>query len=49
LTGRAVRVDPVMGIPYWNWFTVWSLIYSTNILGMQGVNGRIKEKYHFWG
>ena len=36
LADRAVRVEPVMGAPYWNKFTVWSLNNSTKVLGMQG-------------
>ena len=36
LAARAVRFDPVMGAPLKNQFTLWSLINSTIVLGMQG-------------
>jgi len=49
LAARAARFEPVMGAPYCNQFTVFSLINSTIVLGMQGGNRGIKEKYHFGG
>ncbi len=36
LTARAVRVEPVMGVPHLKLVTVKGLINSTKVLGMQG-------------